>query len=85
MEHHKLTVRVTLDDGTTHERTLDHRDDADYRDYKIARSFWSHALITLERPTSAGLSEEQRRAAALVDQCLAIETVFPHLRELLPA
>jgi len=66
---------LKLATGETFKRRIDFEDDQDYQDMRIAKGFWDHA----ERIRS--VSEE----AALVDQCLAIERLFPESRELLPA
>lgn len=79
-------VCVRMPDGSRHERRLDYLDDEDAQDARIASSFLRHqeAVLALkDRPST--LTYEQIDAAATTDFCLAVERMFPHLREALPA
>lgn len=78
-------VAVTLDDGTRHKRTLHPYDDRDYQDLRIADLFWRHAEIVAALVPGDDFTHEQRAAAVLTDRCLAVERLFPHLRDRLPA
>lgn len=70
-----IEVRVRLN-GRTHTRILNGMQDRDHRDLRIAAMYWRCHDRALE------LGE---REAALTEGCLAVERLFPHLREELPA
>jgi hypothetical protein len=70
-----VTIVVTFPMGERHERTLNDLDDEDYQALRIAGIQWSYGdrCLRLGDPL-----------AGLTFHCLAIERLFPHLREELP-
>jgi hypothetical protein len=73
-----MTVWVELG-GERHERTFTFN--SDLADLKVAQSFMRHAEMLQER---LGDGADVQRAV-MVDQCLALERLFPHLKDRLPA
>jgi hypothetical protein len=70
-----IRISVFSPSGEKYVRDLNGMDDTDYQDLKIAQMFWDHG----NRAAEMGYPE-----AALTEHCLAIERLFPHLREELP-
>jgi hypothetical protein len=71
-----LTHVLVKIDGERHRRALNGLDDKDYADMGVAARFWKDA----DRAYEMGFPK-----AGLTYQCLAVERLFPHLRERLPA
>jgi hypothetical protein len=74
-----LMVRVVLN-GMKYRRAVDWRDEKQARDLRVASDYAAHAHMLTERLPASGM----RQRAIVTDWCLAIERLFPDLRDALP-